>query len=383
MSHRKGSVSELGPEFISIVPVNDPTIKAKRWQPRFSLRTFLVLTALLALASGWFSHRLLRAESQKKTLEWIRNINGSSAAYDFNLRVYTHRECGFIGYRRNFKPMPKWAPSIIVRWLGIDFFATVQSVFLYYPSDIEPLANLDQTVSLEIVSHGVDISPIARLKNLKFLALSRGDLPPDPDPTKQDLSPLVNLVELEYLDLTDTYTDDLSPLANMKQLRFLKLKGMGNAANLFPLRGLVLLKLLDLQGNPGLTDCSSLSSLPELEYLDLSESKITDLTPLQNLRKLKQLNLSECTMASDLTPLTHLLELEYLDLSNTSIDDLSPLVNMNKLLKLKLCHTGVTDLTPLRNLSNLRLLKLDGNAKISQAEIAQLLKALPDLKARR
>ena len=66
---------------------------------------------------------------------------------------------------------------------------------------------------------------------------------------------------------------------------------------------------------------------PLKKGLDLSHTKVTDLTPLKKLTKL-----------------------ESLDLSNTKVTDLTPLKGLTKLRQLRLVRSQVTDLTPLDDL---------------------------------
>ncbi len=51
------------------------------------------------------------------------------------------------------------------------------------------------------------------------------------------------------------------------------------------------LKILDLGGNTTLTDCEFIGKLTNLETLDLSNTKISDVTPLANLTNLKEIAL--------------------------------------------------------------------------------------------
>ncbi len=87
--------------------------------------------------------------------------------------------------------------------------------------------------------------------------------------------------------------------------------------------------------------------------LDLSKTKITDLTPLASA-PLAALKLSNCTELTDLAPLRGLNLIE-LNIGGTSVADLAPLRETTTLQKLEMAGSKVTDLSPL---STLRLKRL-------------------------
>lgn len=74
-------------------------------------------------------------------------------------------------------------------------------------------------------------------------------------------------------------------------------------------------------------DISELSSLVNLEWLDISDSNVRDLTPLKNLTKLR-----------------------YINFSHTDVRDLSPLKNLHQINDLIFFYCGVTDIYPLLSL---------------------------------
>ena len=82
-----------------------------------------------------------------------------------------------------------------------------------------------------------------------------------------DLSPLMDLPSLVYLDLSNNGLTDVTSLMGMTQL-----------------------KHLDLSGN-GLTKITALTALTKLTYLDLSGSELTSFTPLKSLTALEELHL--------------------------------------------------------------------------------------------
>ena len=94
--------------------------------------------------------------------------------------------------------------------------------------------------------------------------------------------------------------------------------------------GLPDLQILNLN-NTKIADISLLSQLPALEWLWLENTKVFDLTPLQNLPSLMLLGLSG-TLVEDLRPLASLRKLQDLDLDGIPCDDLRPLRDLTNLI---------------------------------------------------
>ena len=188
-----------------------------------------------------------------------------------------------------------------------------------------------------------------------------------------DLTPLVNLTELQSLYLMGDNISDLTPLANLTGLQSLDLVG-DNISDLTPLANLTELQSLYLVGS-NISDPAPLANLTGLQSLYLWGDNISNLTPLANLTKLRLLILMK-TKVSNLTPLVNLTALQHLDLYGTSVSDLTPLSNLAKLQSLILMETKVSDLTPLANLTKLQLLNLTGTG-ITENEVSKLRDALP------
>ena len=114
-----------------------------------------------------------------------------------------------------------------------------------------------------------------------------------------------------------------------------------------------------------------LSMAPEgLLYLNLSDTKIADLSPLAGM-PLGELDLTNCPNASNLAPL-HGMPLLRLFLNGTGVSSLEPLRGMNSLDTLQVVGTSVTDLSPLQGL---RIHKLN----LMRSEVSSLapLRGMP------
>lgn len=159
------------------------------------------------------------------------------------------------------------------------------------------------------------------------------------------------------LHIGDETTPDLTGFGPMPQLTHLKINGRrwGSSASLTSLNGLQAPALtevdlscsrvqdisalrhspkiteLNLAENPGLTDISGLSSCaPSLTVLNLHECKqITSLEVLKAAKKLKSLDVSECAGLTSVLPLAACQCLETLDLERcSSLQSLEGLANL-------------------------------------------------------
>jgi len=142
------------------------------------------------------------------------------------------------------------------------------------------------------VNYIVDITPLAGLKNLNYLALFFNLI--------SDISPLAGLSEMETLGLSDNDISDISPLSQLTAMQYLEL--IYNPVNdLSPLSELSQLRGLALWQN-SISDISILSSLTNLQILELGEMPISNLSALSVLTNLEVLWLQGCSF-SDLQPL--------------------------------------------------------------------------------
>lgn len=91
-----------------------------------------------------------------------------------------------------------------------------------------------------------------------------------------------------------------------------------------PLRYCTNVKYLDLSYNK-ITDISFLSGYTELECAILTLTNIGDLTPLENCRNLTWLELFSCPGVTDISNLVQLKNLKFLNLSQTKVSDIAVL----------------------------------------------------------
>ena len=120
-----------------------------------------------------------------------------------------------------------------------------------------------------------------------------------------DITPLIGLQKLHYLNLNGTRVSDLKPFANLTKLTHLFVSSNG-ISDISPLAGLVSLTELNLIEN-GISNISPLAKLTQLKRLELQSNLIADVSPLAKLTQLKWLGIQH-NLIADFSPLETLLE---------------------------------------------------------------------------
>jgi Leucine-rich repeat (LRR) protein len=240
---------------------------------RFSLRTLLIITVLVAIPSAWLGKHWLRTRVQRPI---VAKINAYGEVW------YDYQVDG-----QNFnsdKEPPGWAP--LRAMLGEDFFATVK-VLIYTHTSPKQISDigLDQLSGLEklyLSSAGVGAAQL----------------------NDADMSKMVSLGNLMSLSINSARIGDagLTALRGMPKLKYLALYSPNiSNAGLSNMEGLVRLRHLELN-SAGITDAGlkSLLRLTELENLELRNAMLTD-EGLQQLEALKKLKSLTITMNDELT----------------------------------------------------------------------------------
>jgi hypothetical protein len=196
----------------------------------------------------------------------------------------------------------------------------------------------------------LDLSPLAKLYNLKTLTINITAI--------KNIKPLSGLVNLQRLDLNGTNVSDLKPIKNLKNLEYLDLS-YTQINNLEPIKGLT-----------------------NLQTLYTYRTKISDLKPLKELKNMRNLYLS-VPKVSDIEPIRGLTNLTNLDLSGFPAIDLELIANFENINWLSLCNTNLNDLEPIKKLKRLEVLSIKNCANITDQQVEDLHKALPNLKIER
>ena len=125
-------------------------------------------------------------------------------------------------------------------------------------------------------------------------------------------------------------------------------------------RDLLRLTDLEIRAEDLITNLQGLEHAVNLEFLDIKNGKISDLTPLAGLQNIRSLKFYGSNI-SDLTPLTGLMNLTGLNLTLNNVSDITPLAGLVNLTYLNLAENNISDITPLAGLVNLKVLILVGN----------------------
>ncbi len=125
----------------------------------------------------------------------------------------------------------------------------------------------------------------------------------------------------------------------------------------------------------GVKSLVDVKKLTNLEYLDISNAKITSIYNLGNLMNLRVLYLQRNSI-TDITPLKGLAKLEVLSLNGNRISSVASLSGLNALTELYIRDNRITDFSPLVNLKALNVLYLNGNSSTNYVKLNNIKKGL-------
>ncbi|MDF2988994.1 MAG: chitinase [Eubacterium sp.] len=125
----------------------------------------------------------------------------------------------------------------------------------------------------------------------------------------------------------------------------------------------------------GVKSLVDLKKLNNLEYLDLANTKITNIAHLANLKNLRVLYLQRNSI-SDITPLKGLTKMEVLSLNGNRISNISPVAALTSLTELYIRDNRISDYSPLANLKKLNILYLAGNKSTNYGKLSIIKKGL-------
>jgi ankyrin repeat protein len=114
--------------------------------------------------------------------------------------------------------------------------------------------------------------------------------------TKPVWKPIVDITPLQYCKNLETINgdgngiEDLSPLGEINSLRELWFAG-NKIADISPLKNKTNLEILVLDKNSDLKDISPIKGLPKLDYLNISNTGVTDLAILHTFPNLKKVSI--------------------------------------------------------------------------------------------
>ncbi len=200
-------------------------------------------------------------------------------------------------------------------------------------ADIEPVEMLLDLAFLDISNTRVnDIGPLRGLSELAYLNVS--------STTLNNVDYLKYAGNISVLDLSNTQVSDLAVLSQLDRLKELNVKSLP-ATDFGPLAQLTQLEKLDLSFT-AFGDVELLANLVQLEILDISFTSTYNIEGLRGLRNLRQLVANQ-TFVQDLAPLSEAKALQVLEINETPVSSLQPLENLPVLEKVYCDNTSVPD----------------------------------------
>lgn len=183
---------------------------------------------------------------------------------------------------------------------------------------------------------------------------------------------------LTYIVINSSYTTGIDGIENLEGLQYAenltRLYINGDFHDITPVGTLKKLKWLDITNNSALTDLTQLGSMPNLTYLFMQECpSLTTLDGIngENFPALQELRCYMITGVNDISALDSpkLPALEFLNLTNSDLEDITPLKGYASLRKLALSGNRITALPEplydgfkdtIRSLTGLTYLRLPG-----------------------
>ena len=215
----------------------------------------------------------------------------------------------------------------------------------------------------------------------------------------QSYADLKYLPYLEELTLKNSVAGDLSVLASLSELRILSITNTPVSADTLSVIGaLPLLERLTLSGC-SLSTTSGLEKATGLNYLDLSNNTIRNITALSAMTRLQKAYLQDNALSaldslSAITTLTHLnvsgnglnsivpisglTRLQYLDVSRNQLPSLSALSQLTSLRECYAASNVLADASGLSNCTALEILDLGSN-QLTDLSVLNNLKSIARL----
>ena len=187
--------------------------------------------------------------------------------------------------------------------------------------------------------------------------------PAEPEtPTEVRIGGTAFSVTMTRLDLSDMklYNGDIDGLKYFTNLEWLELNE-NNISDLSVLSGLTSLKHLYFRNN-SVSSLDFVSGLKNLEELNFFGNNISDISPIAYLTDLTVVWAGNNPITS-IEPLRNLINVQSLSLRSTSFGgDISPLSGMKFLVEIDLCNCGVTRVSELSGCRDLMYIDLSYNS---------------------
>ncbi len=125
----------------------------------------------------------------------------------------------------------------------------------------------------------------------------------------------------------------------------------------------------------GFKTLDDLKQLFNLEYLDLSNTQLSNILALSSLKNLRVLYLQRNNL-TDIQALKDLTKLEILSINGNKISNISALTSMTELKELYIRENLITDYSPIANKKTIQILYLNGNKSKDYSKLTNVKKNL-------
>ena len=229
---------------------------------------------------------------------------------------------------------------------GLEYAVNLDSLDLHSNliTDLSPLLNLTKLRILYLQENKITNvgTLLSNLTNLEYVQLSRNQI------TSVSGTAVESALEYLNLEINGLSSLDLKGFPNLSRLRL----GI-NELSTINLDGLSSLVVISAENNKlDSTAGLRLSQKTALEYLDLVDNEISDISGLQNMPNLKRLLLID-NQLSDISELKDMPNLEDLRLSENQLSDMTGLSNLPSLETLILQENKLTSIDTLLNFDQL------------------------------
>lgn len=146
----------------------------------------------------------------------------------------------------------------------------------------------------------------------------------------------------------------LSDIRKMEAITEISLANNEFIQNIEPLVRLTNLQRLNISGTK-VSDLTPIRNLTELQEIDASRSAVTDIAVLKYANKITKLNI-EGTIVSDLSVVKKMTGLQVLNARGTNVSDLTGIIDLTMLTNVDVSKTKVSSLIPFQNLTNMQVL---------------------------
>ena len=250
------------------------------------------------------------------------------------------------------------------------------SQIVYFPN-LERISVTSSDISLDILTElprlkalSIDnpsdsqiesLKKLERLEGLTLLPFNRNEFR-----NFAALGEIKNLKRLVIFSATVCIVDieTIGCCRGLEKLSLLTMVNHDNYEGLASLHGLRALDVSYIKNETLPSLCDTLSRLPELEELKLTDPTIVNISSIVGLRSLKALSLNTVNL-HDLSPVAELSRLETLTLKDMSLRDLRCLNDMHNLKLIRLVDTEVEEIDSFHSKEMIQIMDQDTYNELS------------------